>query len=86
MAEPLPEGYKLPTIMCFVCKKAVERIVLDEDLYNYSMTITVFCHGSKDEMSLGMQIARRIDMDATGIAFQPTGTGLPAPMRSIAHG
>jgi len=86
MSEPLPDGYKLPSIMCFVCKKAVERIVIDEDELNMSITITVFCHGSKDEMRLDRKNAHEIDKDASGIAFQPIGTGLPAPMRSIAHG
>ncbi|MEH3111546.1 MAG: hypothetical protein PGN22_15745 [Agrobacterium cavarae] len=86
MSEPLPDRYKLPKIMCFVCKKAVERIVIDEDEYNMSITITVFCHGSKDAMRLDRINAHQIDEDATGIAFQPDGTELPAPMRSIAHG
>ncbi len=79
-----------PTILCFHCKKPVERITTDVCEYRMVIKIRVYCHGETDEMELTRQLQAELDGDITretGIAFVPKADNLlPAPSQEAAHG
>lgn len=79
-----------PTILCFRCKKPVERIATDVCDYRMVIKIRVYCHGETDEMELTRQFQAELDGDITretGIAFAPKADNLlPAPAQEAAHG
>lgn len=79
-----------PRIMCFRCKKPVERVATDVSYYSMSMRIRVFCHGETDEMELTKSFVKGLDRgleEETGIAFAPqAANALSAPLQEITHG
>lgn len=62
------------SILCAVCNKSVDRIVVAENEQDFTLSIRVYCHGERDEMSLPLA-ALLADhgeeiLNSTGIAFQ----------------
>lgn len=62
-----------PSILCAVCNKSVDRIVVTENQQDFTLSIRVYCHGERDEMSLPLSVlvvhGKEI-LNSTGIAFQ----------------
>ena len=61
------------SILCAVCNKSVDRIVVAENPRDFTLSIRVYCHGERDEMSLPLMMLADHEkeiLDSTGIAFQ----------------
>ena len=61
------------SILCAVCNKSVGRIVVAENEQDFTLSIRVYCHGERDEMSLPLSVLTvhgEEILNSTGIAFQ----------------
>lgn len=62
-----------PSILCAVCNKLVDRIVVAKNQQDFALSIQVYCHGDRDEMSLPLMVLTDHGeeiLNSTGIAFQ----------------